>query len=69
MAFFLTNGEVAWQLSEYLGKSYKAGFYQTPPGWELVTGLPKRWRQHPGGEFRSIDSLDKLLKEAGFGGR
>jgi hypothetical protein len=66
MTFFLTNGEVAWEIPTNVGRSYQSGRYLTPPGWDLLTWLPKKWRQRPGGEYRNLDSLDKLLKEAGF---
>ncbi len=68
MSYFLTNGEVAWEIPAHIGRSYRCGRYLVPTGWELLTNLPKNWYPGRRGEYRKERTVELFLKEAVAGG-
>jgi len=68
MPYFLTNGEVAWEIPARVGRFFWDGLYQTPPGWSVITSLQGHWHNGDCGKYRRPQTSRKLLREAAAGG-
>lgn len=68
MSCYLTNDEVAWELTEEIGKCYLNEYFALPEGWRVTKFFPGDiwdWKQMSGGMWKRRDFKAKENDEQG----